>query len=119
MNRSERRRLGLGAVKTYTLADADLDRIKREACDDAVRDAFVLMVALPCLALRDEFGFGRERLVRFATRAVGWLEAVNRGDVEIRDAVDQLREETGIEINDHGDGRLGVWLPDLACAKEV
>lgn len=48
--------------KTYTLTVAQIDQIKREATDFAVKRAFMILLGLTCLVLHNSFGFGKGRL---------------------------------------------------------
>lgn len=113
MNRAERRRAGRSvASATYVLNRAQVEQIKREATDEATRRMFAAVLALPCLALRDEFGFGRERLQRYLLRAVGWFESLERGEVDLVETCAQLEAETGLTIRDNGRGGLEVHVPE-------
>lgn len=58
------------AKKIYHLTKEDLDKIVAEASNrlmqerlkDEIDKAFIIMMALPCVALHDKFGFGKKRL---------------------------------------------------------
>ena len=120
LSRQQRRQLERKADKEKTAMvcinraqyEADLEAAKKEAVDKATLAAIVQTVVMPTLALRDEFGFGRERLLRFARRAIGWFEALEYDGLELEDAKQTLYDETGIWFEDHGDGRLTVHVPE-------
>lgn len=48
--------------------------------------------------LRDEFGFGKERLKRFAERFESKCECMMKDYCSWQDQIDCLREETGLEF---------------------
>lgn len=56
MNRAERRRSGVkGKVRTYTLTDVEIAKIKQEAIDEAINTAMTLLFVLPMEVLMDNF----------------------------------------------------------------
>lgn len=83
---------------TYTLKQSDIDRIKKDATDDAVGKALILMLGLPCMALRDKFGFGKIRLERFTDETLDLFDSFNKGYITFEDCLNCLQEETGISI---------------------
>lgn len=56
MNRAERRRNGVKTkVRTYTLTDVEIAKMKQEAVDDAINTAMTLLFVLPMEVLMDKF----------------------------------------------------------------
>lgn len=56
MNRAERRRNGVKEkVRTYTLTDVEINKIKQEAVADGVNTAMTLLFVLPMEVLMDKF----------------------------------------------------------------
>lgn len=93
MNRSERRRnRSSNRENTYVLTESQIEEIRREA----VRNAAVEILAVPCLALHDKFGFGKIRLTRFMDSAMNWYEMAMAGEVSVETMRKTLREETGV-----------------------
>ena len=69
MNRQQRRANGIrGNVRTYTLTEAQIREVKTSAAKEAVEVAVKAMLGLPLIVLRDDFGFGKQRLERFEER---------------------------------------------------
>lgn len=119
MNRAEMRRQKRAeakADKVYHLTKAQLDRIVAEATERAIKQLlmdrveknFVVMMMLPCVALRDVFGFGKERITRFMDNVVTKYECmIDDHDHKRRDSydfdtfVDLLKEETGFDVAEY------------------
>ena len=103
MNRAERRRLqkkGVAVKKepTINIKYSDIQKMKEEAMNKAVDTAFILMLGLPVLVLRDNWGFGKVRLERFIDQVIDMYEAFNEGYLTLDDIQKVIEEETGIEI---------------------
>lgn len=119
MNRAEMRRQKRAEAKQdkiYHLTKAQLDQIVARATEkaldklvmDHVEQNFIVMMMLPCIALRDTFGFGRERLTRFLDNVISKYECmIDDHDHKRRDGynfdvfVDLLKEETGFDVVDY------------------
>lgn len=79
MNRAERRRQGKEKDKVYYLKQSEINAIKEEAVKEAVGKAFALMYYIPTMVLRDKWGFGKERLGRFADQVTDMYESYDLG----------------------------------------
>jgi hypothetical protein len=82
----------------YHLTYEQIEGIKRQAARRATYTAFLLMMSLPCMALRDGFGFGAERLGRFQDRLVRLYEEYEEGRITLEDCRDTLKAETGFSV---------------------
>lgn len=99
MNRKQRRECGVkGPVKTYTLTDAQIGKMKEEAAQKAAKRAFIAMLGLPLIALMDEFGFGKKRLERFMEKLLGEYRCFDEGYITLEEIAAVVKEETGVEI---------------------
>ncbi len=99
MNRKQRRECGVkGHVKTYTLTDAQIQRIKEEAAQKAAKKAFTAMLGLPLITLMDEFGFGKKRLERFMNKLLGEYKCFDEGYITLKEIAGIVKDETGVEI---------------------
>lgn len=97
MNRAERRRLGkTEKPKTYTLTDAEIRRIK----NDAVSDAFKMLLSIPMLVLNDRFRFDQFQMDEFVHYSMGWATDVQNGVVSLQEVVKLCEEETGLKIKE-------------------
>lgn len=62
-------------------------------------NAIDTIVLLSCATLRDEFGFGHDRLVRFMDRFTEKAECLSEPDcVKWNDYIEMMKEEVGIEF---------------------
>lgn len=111
MNRAEIRRLEREKIKektcTYNLTKAQLDtlvrervqselndikaKIKKEATEDAVNTAMVLMLTLPLKVLMDDYWSGEqlEQIPEFTDKVIEYYEKWQNGELDI----DKLRED--------------------------
>ena len=106
MNRAERRKSGIKeSVKTYTLNESQIKKIKDDAVKEAIDTAFIYMLGLPVMIIHDKYpqlmkkvvdGKGREE--RFADLLLDLYDSVDKGYVSFEDLKDCLKEECGIEI---------------------
>ena len=62
--------------------------------NDACRDAAIAEIT----ALRDEFGFGTERIARFMRKRDSVIQAINKKEFTPEEAVEVLRKEEGLRI---------------------
>lgn len=99
MNRQQRRKLerqkSLPTVPSDRLEtiinnkiEKDLEAIKQEALKQAVHD----LTAAFIITLKDEYGFGKKRMVTLLTRVNRQFECINDGEVTIEDIKEVCRE---------------------------
>lgn len=81
---------GLGLPASHKEIDHELDKIKMQVLDT--------VLAMSCLVLRDEFGFGEKRLKKFKERFVLKTECLQDGRCTWADVLETVKEETGIEL---------------------
>lgn len=112
MNRQQRRAAGIkGRGATYTLNEDQIAEMKADACrcaeeawknqmkKEAMR-SFTAVLGLPCMVLRDEFGFGPKRLERLIDGVMKEFAAIQTEHIEMHDLIDTIREETGIDLEE-------------------
>lgn len=96
MNRAERRRLEREVGKNVSEA---LINVKKQASSEAIDTAFIIMLALPMLVMRDKYGFGKVRLERFMDQVIDLYESFNAGYLTLEDMHKALEDEVGIKIH--------------------
>lgn len=102
MNRAERRRNERTKKEAVVnIKRNDIDKMKKDATDKAVSRAFVLMMNVPLLVLRDKYGFGAKRLGKFMEYMLLQFEAIQEGYVNFDEMKTALEEETGIKVEDN------------------
>lgn len=104
MNRAERRKNALTTKpKTYVLTEDQIEKIKRDAINEASRKAFIMFLSIPVMVLKDKFGFGKTRLTRFMDYALLWFESVHNNETQLRELVKIAEDECGIQITGRED----------------
>lgn len=101
MNRAERRRLKRNQESrnaTYTLRNEDVTRIKQDAAQEAVDKAFVLMLGLPMIVLRDKYGWGKKRLSDFMNHVLEQYDSFNKNFISLDDLWNTIEKETGVKL---------------------
>lgn len=99
MNRQQRRQQKIsGKPKTYTLTDQQIARLKADIARKSSERAFVAMLGLPLITLRDKFDFERESLERFTDELLEEYKCFDQGYVRLDELKQIIRDETGIEI---------------------
>lgn len=111
MGRAERRKAGkTEKVKTYVLTVDQIEQIKREAAEEAVKKlrdeivkttmlkVFKMFLAIPLMVLHDKFGFGKLRLDRFTNYVMIWYESVQNGETDINELIEIVNGFTNSKI---------------------
>lgn len=96
--RKAKKQSGEVTQRVYTLTEEQIDRIKEDATKEAMDRAFILMMGLPCKALRDVFGFGKTRLERFGDKVVDLYDSFEKGYISLDDCIETVKEETGVDF---------------------
>lgn len=105
MNRQQRRKMGVDAKpKVYTLTDAQLNHIRKEAAcaalknhadqvmNDTLDDVFLLLMCIPVIVLGDKCGWRKVRNDRFLDEAVSWFEDVKTGAVTLEQIIEEAQK---------------------------
>lgn len=83
---------------TYNFTLEQIEAMKRQAVDDAVRAVLELTLGLPAMVMRDKHGWGKKRLSRLADEILKLYESYDQGYLTLQDIRDTLREECGFEL---------------------
>ena len=101
MNRAERRRQEKATEKktnTYTLTQAEIDKIKQDAVVEAANIAFVLCLGIPLMVLRDGKGWGKKRLEWLMEKCLEQYDCFQKGYITLDEIKKIIKEETGAEF---------------------
>ena len=100
MNRAERRRKekeAQGKKKTYTLTVEQIEQIKKEALEEARHQAMVLLLGIPVLVLREQYGWGeKKRLPEFAEHVTDYYQEFAEGKWTVEEYAQMVFDYTGI-----------------------
>lgn len=109
MNRAELRRADRNQkkqTKTFTLTQAQIDRIKieatKKAVNEAVNRAFFLMLTIPLEVLINEdywFKSAPKKIPKFTEDVIKLYRAFEAGDITIGQMAYDLKRFTGIEVD--------------------
>lgn len=106
-NRAQRRAMGLPKEPTYTLTRSQIQEIKKNAVDEALNKAFVLMLGLPVMVIHDHYSKlikkevdGKSREERFTELLLDLQDSVDREFISYQEIIDCLEEECGIQLTD-------------------
>lgn len=74
--------------------EKEMDKIRKECEKNAAKYYHRLWV----LALRDEFGFGKDRLKRVLEKVIELGVDISDGRLNFEDIADVIKDETGLDI---------------------
>lgn len=77
------------------MTQKQIDKMKEESLNHALN----VIVGMSLLTLRDEFGFGHERLLRYQKRFENNVDAYNKNYLNMQDVWDTLGKETKIKFD--------------------
>lgn len=99
MNRAERRKAGVKSrVPTYNMNTQQIRTLKEDVAQKATERAFILMLGIPSMVLRDQFGFGRKRLEKFTDEVFELYDSYDKDYITLDDLIKTIYEETGVKI---------------------
>ena len=99
LTREQRRRAEREKVSgeaTYTLTRAQIEKIK----DDATQRALRIMIAFPVMAVRNQYGFQSKAIKRMVDDIFKFYHDYENGFITLEDIDDIIKHETGYKILD-------------------
>lgn len=115
MNRAQRRRAGITEKpKTYTLTaeqlhnavrdgmQKELQRVRKEATEEAVGVAITLLLNLPVKVLKEHYWKKtyKRKLPKFTEQVLDLYKQWQQGELDIDELKAEIREDTGITIEE-------------------
>ena len=95
----------------YQVTPSEIEKYKQqgreEGRQDAIRNSIVYLFWLTLVALRDEFGFWKTRMLRVMRKLGELVGDMNEGRFELVDCRTELRREIGVDIGDRE-----IFIPD-------
>lgn len=103
MNRQQRRQKNKEGIQpkkepVINIKYSDLQKIKKEAAQEAGEIALLLMLSIPVTVLHDKWGFGKIRIERFTDQVLDLYDSFEKDYVTLEDLKQCLLEEAGITI---------------------
>lgn len=103
MDRAQRRRLEREQskkTKVYTLTQEQIDKIKKDATDEAVSTGFKLMLAIPIMVLHDKYWVktAGKRLPEFVDKCLDLYDSYEKGYITLEEINEVLWNEGGIKL---------------------
>lgn len=80
---------------------------REEGRQDAIRNSIVYLFWLTLIALRDECGFGKTRILRVMRKVGELIDDMNHEWFELVDCRTELKREIGVDIGDRE-----IFIPD-------
>lgn len=88
--------------KLYQVTYEQIQKYIKQGYDagkaDSIKKAADYSIAVPMIVLRDEFGFGEQRLTKFFEGFVEIYDSIDKGYLDIKDIVRTLEKEVRIKL---------------------
>ena len=91
----------------YQVTPKQIEQYKRMGYQQAVNECVTLLFWMTYIALRDEFDFGKTRMLRVMRRLGGMAGDLQAGYFDLVDCRTELKREIGLDIGDKG-----IFIPD-------
>lgn len=85
---------------TYNLTWEQIEAMKRDACREASRVLWELMLGLPVMVLNDKHDFTMEQLDVFVDDVLDLYDSYEQGYLTLQDVETALKDEVGIIITE-------------------
>lgn len=85
---------------TYLVTMEEIQKYVARGRKEALDGCVVVLFGLTYLCLRDEFHFGKTRILRAMNRLSNLIEALGKGEFTMGDVKDELKREIGVDISD-------------------
>lgn len=89
-----------GKTPTYNLTWEQIEAMKRDACKQASRVLWELMLGLPVMVLSDKHDFDADKLDEFVDDVLDLYDSYEQDYLNLNDIEDALRDEVGIVIRE-------------------
>lgn len=86
--------------KTYVVTPAEIQKYILRGKKEAIDECVVSLFGLTYLCLRDEFHFGKVRMLRAMRHLQGLVGDLSKQEFSIQDIQHELQREIGVDITD-------------------
>lgn len=95
----------------YQVTPSEIEKYKQlgreEGRQDAIRNSIVYLFWLTFIALRDECGFGKTRMLRVMRRLGALVGDLQAGYFDLVDCRTELKREIGVDVSDRS-----IFIPN-------
>lgn len=91
----------------YQVTPSEIKKYKSMGYQQALSESVALLFWMTYIALRDEFGFGKTRMLRVMRRLGSMVGDLQAGYFDLLDCRIELKREIGVDIGDRG-----IFIPD-------
>lgn len=91
----------------YQVTQKQIEQYKQMGYQKAVNESVSLLFWLTYIALRDEFGFGKTRMLRVMRRLGGMVGDLQAGYFDLVDCRTELKREIGVDVSDRS-----IFIPN-------
>lgn len=84
--------------KVDPMVKAMMLQIKKSSAKETESTILTVYLSFALLTARDVFGFGKERLARFASALIENLDSYDKGFISVGDALQTIKDETGFDL---------------------
>lgn len=91
MNKAKRCKKGINGKEPVL-------NLKEITTKKAVNTAFIMLLSIPLMVLRDKYGYGKKRLEKFLNYVWELYDSFEKGYVTLDDLINVLKEEVEVEI---------------------
>jgi hypothetical protein len=99
LNKAKRCKKGInGKEPVLNLKASDIANLKEITTKKAVNTAFIMLLSIPLMVLRDKYGYGKKRLEKFLNYVWELYDSFEKGYVTLDDLINVLKEEVEVEI---------------------
>lgn len=88
--------------KINPVVKAMIIEAKNKAAREASEEAFVLLLGLPLMVLRDKHNFGKKRLEQFENDILDIYDSFQKGLITLEDVITTIEAETGMKLEKRG-----------------
>ena len=91
----------------YQVTLSQIERYRQEGREEVLKNSIGCLFWLVLIALRDEFGFGKTRILRVMRKVGELIDDMNHDWFELVDCRTELKREIGVDIGDRE-----IFIPD-------
>lgn len=84
----------------YQVTPSEIEKYKQQGRDEVIRNSIIFLFWLTFIALRDECGFRKTRILRVMRKLGELIDDMSHDRFELVDCRTELKREIGVDIGD-------------------